>query len=155
MLDLLCCAGFSLHWLLFCRAQALGRDGSVVTAHGLSSCGSWALGHRFDDCGTQALLICDIWDLPGSGIEPMSPAMVGRFFTTEPPGKPLAYVLIWIKASWSLLGTEKEKQQSDEAFQHSNTSLLRPLGMSSWLTIMYPLERGATLWPPLLPTCCC
>ena len=30
-------------------------------------------------------------DLPNSGIEPMSPvypALVGRFFTTEPPGKP-------------------------------------------------------------------
>ena len=27
-------------------------------------------------------------DLPDPGIEPMSPAMAGRFFTTEPPGKP-------------------------------------------------------------------
>ena len=28
-------------------------------------------------------------DLPDPGIEPMSPALAGRFFTTEPPGKPL------------------------------------------------------------------
>ena len=27
-------------------------------------------------------------DLPDPGIEPMSPALVGKFFTTEPPGKP-------------------------------------------------------------------
>ena len=27
-------------------------------------------------------------DLPGSGIEPVSPARVGGFFTPEPPGKP-------------------------------------------------------------------
>ena len=27
-------------------------------------------------------------DLPNPGIEPMSPASTGRFFTTEPPGKP-------------------------------------------------------------------
>ena len=27
-------------------------------------------------------------DLPDSGIEPGSPALAGRFFTTEPPGKP-------------------------------------------------------------------
>ena len=27
-------------------------------------------------------------DLPDPGIEPMSPALVGRFFTTQPPGKP-------------------------------------------------------------------
>ena len=28
-------------------------------------------------------------DLPDPGIEPVSPALVGRFFSTEPPGKPL------------------------------------------------------------------
>ena len=29
-----------------------------------------------------------MWDLPGSGIEPVSPAWAGGFFTIEPPGKP-------------------------------------------------------------------
>ena len=29
-----------------------------------------------------------MWNLPGSGIEPMSPAFSGEFFTTEPPRKP-------------------------------------------------------------------
>ena len=28
-----------------------------------------------------------MWDLPGPGIEPVSPAGVGRFLTTAPPGK--------------------------------------------------------------------
>ena len=28
-----------------------------------------------------------MWDLPGSGIKPVSPALAGRFFTTESPGK--------------------------------------------------------------------
>ena len=27
-------------------------------------------------------------DLPDPGIEPVSPALTGSFFTTEPPGKP-------------------------------------------------------------------
>ena len=27
-------------------------------------------------------------DLPDPGLEPESPALAGRFFTTEPPGKP-------------------------------------------------------------------
>ena len=27
-------------------------------------------------------------NLPRSGIKPLSPAVVGRFFTTEPPGMP-------------------------------------------------------------------
>ena len=29
-----------------------------------------------------------MWDLPGPGIEPMSPALAGGFLTTAPPGKP-------------------------------------------------------------------
>ena len=29
-----------------------------------------------------------MWDPPGSGLKPKSAALVGRFFTTEPPGKP-------------------------------------------------------------------
>ena len=29
-----------------------------------------------------------MWALPGPGIQPVSPALAGRFFTTEPPGKP-------------------------------------------------------------------
>ena len=32
-----------------------------------------------------------MWDLPRSGIEPVSPAFAGGFFTTGPPGKPLRY----------------------------------------------------------------
>jgi len=27
-------------------------------------------------------------DIPDPGIEPISPTLAGRFFTTEPPGKP-------------------------------------------------------------------
>jgi len=34
-----------------------------------------------------------MWDLPGQGIEPTSPALAGGFFSTEPPGKPLMRVL--------------------------------------------------------------
>ena len=29
-----------------------------------------------------------MWDLPGPGIEPVSPALAGGFLTTAPPGKP-------------------------------------------------------------------
>ena len=30
-----------------------------------------------------------MWDLPGPGLEPVSPALAGRFLTTASPGKPL------------------------------------------------------------------
>ena len=29
-----------------------------------------------------------MWDLPGPGLEPVSPALAGGLLTTEPPGKP-------------------------------------------------------------------
>ena len=29
-----------------------------------------------------------MWDLPGPGLEPVSPALAGGFLTTVPPGKP-------------------------------------------------------------------
>ena len=32
-------------------------------------------------------------DLPNPGIKPMSPEFAGRFFTTEPPGKPSQFFL--------------------------------------------------------------
>ena len=80
----------------------------------LSSCGAWAshcggysccgaTGSRA--CGLQQLWLSDsraraqelwytvliargMWNLPRSGIEPVSPALAGGFFTTELPGKP-------------------------------------------------------------------
>ena len=39
---------------LCCGARALGAQASVVVAHGLSSCGSWALERRLSSCGTRA-----------------------------------------------------------------------------------------------------
>ena len=32
-----------------------------------------------------------MWDLPGPGIKPVSPALAGGFFTTEPPGTLLPF----------------------------------------------------------------
>ena len=56
---------------------------------GFSCCGSWALDHKLNSCETWAYLLSGMWDLPRSGIEPMSPVLAGGFFTTEPTGKPL------------------------------------------------------------------
>ena len=58
--------GFSSRWLLL-----LPSTGFRVC--GLSSCGLVALWHGD----------------PGSGIEPVSPALTGGFITTGPPGKSL------------------------------------------------------------------
>ena len=34
------------------------------------------------------MFLSGMWDLPRPGIEPVSPALAGRVFTTEPLGKP-------------------------------------------------------------------
>ena len=39
---------------LCCGALALGMRAAVIVAHGLSSCGSWALERRLSSCGAQA-----------------------------------------------------------------------------------------------------
>ena len=43
---------------------------------------------RLSSCGSQAQLLLGMWDLPRPGLEPVSPALAGRFSTTAPPGKP-------------------------------------------------------------------
>ena len=35
-----------------------------------------------------------MWDLPGPGLEPMSPALAGGFLATAPPGKPLNFSFV-------------------------------------------------------------
>ena len=65
-----------------CSGFSRGRTWAVGCVD-FSSCSSWALEHRLDSCST-----CGMGDLLGSGIEHVSPVLVGRFFTTEPPGKP-------------------------------------------------------------------
>ena len=56
------CVGFS------CGAQALGRVG-------------------FSGCGAGTLLIHSMWDLLRPGMEPMFPALTGRFLSSLPLGK--------------------------------------------------------------------
>ena len=49
---------------------------SLVAEHRLQTC-------RLSNCGSRAQ-----WDLPRPGLEPMSPALAGRFSTAMPPEKP-------------------------------------------------------------------
>ena len=53
----------------------------VVAEHRLQT-------HRLSSCGSRAQLLRSMWDLPRPGLEPVSPALAGRFSTTELPGKP-------------------------------------------------------------------
>ena len=66
---------------------------TVIVTHGLSNYDSWALQHRLNSCGTRGQLLCGMWDPPGPGIKPVSPALVGELLT-EPPEKPGVECLI-------------------------------------------------------------
>ena len=83
-------------------------------ARAFSSCGKWGplfiavrgpltvaaspvAEHRLQtrslsNCGSRAQLFCGMWDLPRPGLEPVSPALAGRFSTTAPPGKPFIII---------------------------------------------------------------
>ena len=54
---------------------------SLVVEHRLQTC-------RLSSCGSRAQLLRGTWDLPRPGLDPVSPALAGRFSTTAPPGKP-------------------------------------------------------------------
>ena len=50
---------------------------------------------RLSSCGSRAQLLWGMWDLPRPGLEPVSPALAGRFSTTAPPRKPcILFVLM-------------------------------------------------------------
>ena len=110
----LCCLLFFLKdFLLFIYLFIyfiFGCVGSSVRARAFRSCGERGplfiavrgpltiaappvAGHRLQtrrlsSCDSRAQLLRGTWDLPRPGLEPVSPALAGRFSTTEPPGKP-------------------------------------------------------------------
>ena len=88
------CGGFSC-----CRARALGAQALVVVARRLSSCGLQALECRLSSCGARALLLHGMWDPPGPELEPVSPALAGRFLTTAPPGKSKSIIFKYSQTS--------------------------------------------------------
>ena len=55
---------------------------SLVAEHRLQT-------RRLSNCGSRAQLLRGMWDLPRPGLEPVCPALAGRFSTTAPAGKPI------------------------------------------------------------------
>ena len=96
-----CARAFSSHgeWgpLLIAVRGPLTVTASPVAEHRLQT-------RRLSSCGSQAQLLRGMWDLPRPGLEPVSPALSGRFSTTTPPGKPqlsILYIVVCIYQSQS------------------------------------------------------
>ena len=60
---------------------SLTMAASLVAEHRLQT-------RRLSNCGSRAQLLRIMWDPPRPGLEPVSPALAGRLWTTAPPGKP-------------------------------------------------------------------
>ena len=78
---------------------------SLVAEHRLQT-------RRLSNCGSRAQPLRGTWDLPRPGLEPVSPALAGRFSTTAPPGKPWGSVsdcFSWRKplAEWNVILVSK------------------------------------------------
>ena len=131
-LGLRCCAGLSP-----VVARGLRSNYSVRASHpggssccrstgsrgsGFSSCSSWALQYKLNSCGTCAQLLLSMWDLPGPGIEPGSPALVERVLSH------------WAtREAWALL-------------TYTTTTLACPLSLC--LTRLVPIWRTFALTDP-------
>ena len=61
-------------------------------------------------------------DLPHPGTEPVSPTLVGIFFTTELPGKPLSNLHVVLKDCCC------DQDKRDSSPQRTNTKVLAPTG---------------------------
>ena len=59
---------------------------SLVAEHRLQT-------RRLSNCGSRAQPLRGMRDPPRPGLEPVSPALAGRFPTTAPPGKPQFLIL--------------------------------------------------------------
>ena len=85
------CAGSSLLHVGFLQLQPagapLGCGARASHCSGFSCCRAWALECELSSCGSGAQLLHSMWDLPGPGIKPVSPALTGRLLSTAPPGK--------------------------------------------------------------------
>ena len=57
---------------------------SLIVEHRLQT-------RKLSNCGSRAQPLRGMWDPPRPGLEPVSPALAGRFSTTAPPGKPLFF----------------------------------------------------------------
>ena len=76
---------------------------------------------RLSSCGSRAQLLRGMWDPPRPGLEPVSPALAGRFSTTAPPGKPPA----WFCGIFNTSDTQLEVQPAFIIFFYGEKFICR------------------------------
>ena len=110
---------------------------------------------RLSSCGSRAQLLRGMWDLPRPGLEPVSPALAGRFSATAPPGKPLPVAfdtcLLLTPDIWLFL-TQTSRMKVQKVltrhipfrltlFANGSLHLGDPLASDSFLNSLHVLSR--------------
>ena len=131
-------AGAALYWgaqASHCRAQALDAQASVVDAL------------RFSSCGTWALLLRGIWNLPRPGFKTSPSALAGEFLSPVPPGKSMHPIKFFYVSSQLLLPFPTAATTN----LHSLHSTDQPTLLASYL--MEITWYSLTFSHPCLATC--
>ena len=90
---------------------------SLVAEHRLQTRG-------LSSCGSRAQLLRGTWDLPRPGLEPVSPALAGRFSTTAPPGKPKDVLFNkWFGTIGYLCVKRKKKKKKSDCYLTPHTKI--------------------------------
>ena len=124
-----------------CAGLSLSRP--LVAEHRLQTC-------RLSSCGSRAQLLRGIWDLPRPGLEPVSPALAGRFSTTAPPGKPLllsfmiTYKSHFLSAhnflSYKAVCVHMQERKSGKITESPVQPLTLPSMHYTYFYILFPLD---------------
>ena len=103
---------------------------------------------RLSGHGSRAQPLHGMWDLPGPGHEPVSPASAGRLSTTAPPGKP------WYRTILSDMQRDKMEQPHKSYTEICSKNIKRASLVAQWLRVCL-LMQGTRVRAPVWedPTC--
>ena len=87
-----------------------------------------------------------VWDLPGSGIDPVSPALAGGFFTTEPPHQGSSCMVNTVQISFICSLTITMSFFSFILQQNFATEKLRVIKPCLWPQIQTVSSGGHQSW---------
>ena len=149
--------------------SSCGKQGPLfIAVHGpLTIAASLVAEHRLQtrrlgNCGSRAQLLRGMWDPPRPGLEPVSPALAGRFSTTAPPGKPcccilsplamnalqtafLSNSLLWVVLSTLPWGSKEQERYSDR-LEHKPLTFFQSECLS---VTLLPFLKIVLLLPPI------
>ena len=78
------------------------------------------------------------WDLPDPRIKPASPALARRFFTTEPPGKPVLFSIVAVSIYIPTHSAGRRAQQPTSVF------LQNPVNRGAWWAAVHRVAKSDT-----------